>query len=696
MILLPSILSFTAAGLLATTAVPHIIRGERRPQKTLFILSVILLAVSEISLGIMLKSRSPGTALVSFRVLLSCAIIFPALGIPFFIVFGKRNDVDLLKKHFPWFIAMAILVTGAAFALPAGLFVREIHFLENGPFWGMTFSAYGKALCIYLLLANVFFLFSFENTYRSATIPEKVTLKYPLLGILTLSVLNFIILSRFIVVSVIDKNLLAAHSCGIITFCFSFLYATFRYKLFNVNVYIGRRVVTSVFAIVVSGLYLLALALISQLAVTLGLPYNLFTFTVLGIFAVFLLLAVLVSGKAKKRLRKFINENFYLTRYDYRKEWRHYAELLASNSSLDEFCTNVISSLCPTMLVQRGLIWINMHGGIAAYYGFADEKLGQDELHELQKLLTGEHVKLFKKSRAPLLQKKSAQTHKTRLTDWVRAVARLGPADEVHGFIALGEKDLHTPYTEEDDDFLATIADQATLTLENLLLEERVMETRQVESFNRFASFVVHDLKNAVGMLSLTAENAKDNIGNIEFQNDAIETIYRSVDKMKGLISLLNTFKEPASISKMDTEVSTMIAEVVDSLGHIADSKNVSLRFESHDAIRAHVDRSAIKRVVENLVLNALDAVPTGGTVTVEAESVDAQWLNINIRDTGPDFDPDYLKEHLFYPFRSTKTGGLGIGLVLCKSLVEAHGGTLSIEPNGDCGALVAIHLPSY
>ena len=74
------------------------------------------------------------------------------------------------------------------------------------------------------------------------------------------------------------------------------------------------------------------------------------------------------------------------------------------------------------------------------------------------------------------------------------------------------------------------------------------METRQVESFNRFASFVIHDLKNAVGMLSLTAENADDNIGNIEFQKDAIETIRKSVDKMKGLIDSLSAFKEPISI----------------------------------------------------------------------------------------------------------------------------------------------------
>ena len=59
-----------------------------------------------------------------------------------------------------------------------------------------------------------------------------------------------------------------------------------------------------------------------------------------------------------------------------------------------------------------------------------------------------------------------------------------------------------------------------------------------------------------------------------------------------------------------------------------------------------------------------------------------------------PGFSPEYLNEHLFSPFHSTKKGGLGIGLVLCKSLVEAHGGTLKISNAPDDGAVVTVRLP--
>jgi len=136
MTFLPAILAFVTAGLLLATAIPHSIRGERKPQKILFILSLAILTVSEVVLGFMLMTKSPGYALGLFHALLICSVLFPACAIPFFVVFGKRNDTDILKKHLPWFIALAILAIGASIALPADLFVTQIHFIEEGSFWG--------------------------------------------------------------------------------------------------------------------------------------------------------------------------------------------------------------------------------------------------------------------------------------------------------------------------------------------------------------------------------------------------------------------------------------------------------------------------------------------------------------------------------------------------------------------------------
>lgn len=697
MINLSSALSFAAAGFLLALAFSHIGRKSKRPQVTLFVFSAIILAAIEVILGFMILARTPTAVLNALRVLLPSLIFFPAVSVPFFMTFGRQNDREILSQNLAAIITLGILLVVAALVLPPRLVTERIHFTEDGSFWGMSFSAFGKGIGVYMLVFNVSFLYYFENTYRAATVPEKVTLKYPLLGILAVSVIHFIVMSRLVALSVIDINFMAIQSCGIIVFCISFLFATVRYRLFDVNAYISRDVASSVITIVVSGLYLIALALISYLATTLGVPFDRLTAAVLGIFAVFLLLAVMISGRTRRRFRRFISENFYLNMYDYRKEWRRYAHLMASSLSIDDLASNLISAVCETIAVRRGFIWIDVRGGTYAYYGITADAIDETIANKIMLLSSGDPVIIAKRSIFDFGSVQSGGSDETTMperSDWIRAVAYLGSADECKGFIALGQKHMSTSYTYEDREFLATIADQALLSIENLIMEERFIESNQIDSFNRFASFVVHDLKNTVGMLSLTAENAQRNIQDEDFQKDTIDTIKRSVEKMQRLIDSLNTHKSPASIKRTLVDISVLIDQAVQAMNSTAAMKDVSVVSVGTRGIMAELDSAAIRRVIENLILNAIEATPSGGCVEVSVRMRDEGRIDISVKDTGAGFDPGYLRASLFRPFRSTKKGGLGIGLILCKSLIEAHRGSISIDSEPGRGATVTASFP--
>lgn len=722
MIHLSGILSFLAAAFLLILATTHLIRRPKRPQVTLFIFSSLLLAAIEITIGCMILAHTPAGVLGAVRVLLPSLIFLPAAGLPFFMTFGRRNDREILSENLAGIITLGVLLVAAAFIVPPRLVIEKIHFTENDAFWGMTFSGYGKGVGVFLLLANVFFLYYFENTYRAANIPEKVTLKYPLLGILAASVINFIVMSRLVALSVINVNFIAVQSCGVIMICATFLFATVRYRLFDVKAFISREAASSVVAVVIAGLYLLALALISYLASVLGVPFDRFTLAVLGIFAVFLLLAVSISGRARRRLRHVINENFYLSTYDYRKEWRRYARLMASSTSINEFSSNLINAVCETLSAQRGFVWIDVRGGTIAYYGITADAVDETLVARVMRDSREGPViiardSIFGVPRGAAVAPGAQAARRDSATepgaqagpagaaaqsgappapgDWIRAVAYLGTADEHHGFIALGQKYMNTSYVYEDREFLTTIADQALISIENLIMEEHIIESNRMESFNRFASFVVHDLKNTVGMLSMTAENARENIHDADFQRDAIGTIKRSVEKMQRLIDSLNTHTSPDAIHRVPFDIAALIEQVAPSLGAIAASRNVSVAFVGKHGIMGNVDLTAMRRVIENLALNAVEATPDGGRVEIAAEDRGAGSIEIVVTDTGPGFDPDYLHTDLFRPFRSTKKGGLGIGLILCKSLVEAHGGTLSIGSTPGGGAAVTVSIPS-
>ena len=104
-------------------------------------------------------------------------------------------------------------------------------------------------------------------------------------------------------------------------------------------------------------------------------------------------------------------------------------------------------------------------------------------------------------------------------------------------------------------------------------------------------------------------------------------------------------------------------------------------------------DASQLQQVLVNLVLNALDAMPTGGTLTVRVRQV-AGWVELEVADTGSGIVRDVLPK-LFQPFVSSKETGLGLGLVISRRIVEDHGGTIDAANRPEGGATFFVRLPA-
>jgi putative PEP-CTERM system histidine kinase len=688
MITLDLAITAACAALYALLAVIHILSRRRSVQKTLFILSCLTLSAAMLFLSLAIASPLPAQALFRLQIFIALMIFTPAFLLPFFVLFGRDTAGGVLRARLPGMIVLGILLAAAAVLLPIAAVVKLFHFEPGAGFWGFTVTGSGIVVAILALIANVFYMHAFENMYRSSTVAARTLLKYPLLGVISASIVNFAVSSRILSLHLIDRDHLAAGAAGLMLFGVSMLYAGARYPIFEIRTPISRKGGQSAVSVTVAGLYLVAVALISYLSGLTGMPYDRFSLTVLGLFAVFLLLAVAISGAARRRLRRFVNENFRPGTYNYRREWHHYTRLMAASMTVEELLSNTISSLCDTVMVKRGLIWVDVDGGRMEIFGLEEIPVEAEALRDLCSSLAAPGVTIFDASRLARAAAPPAQT-----LQWVSAVAMLGGTEEPRGLIALGRKDFGARWTVEDREFLSTIADQTVVTLDNILMENRLLESKQLESFNRFASFVIHDLKNTVGMLSLTAANARDNIHDRSFQADAIDTIERSVDRMRALIDSLNAHRSPTAIDLVKVDVAKVVAGRIVSLRQAAQSKGVDLSLAAPDGLETLVDPDAVRRIVENLVLNGIEAVEPGGSVLVTL-SAEERGFALSVEDDGAGFDPRYLEDGLFRAFRTTKTSGLGVGLVLCKSLAEAHGGTITAGNRPGGGAVVRIVIP--
>ena len=120
---------------------------------------------------------------------------------------------------------------------------------------------------------------------------------------------------------------------------------------------------------------------------------------------------------------------------------------------------------------------------------------------------------------------------------------------------------------------------------------------------------------------------------------------------------------------------------------------DISLSTEFNLSRSHRVDEEKLRRVLDNLIHNSVDAISGKGNITIESNT-DSNGLFIKIIDTGKGIPQDHLN-NLFKPFYTTKTDGIGLGLAYCKRTIEAHGGTISVESEVGNGTKFTIFIPN-
>jgi putative PEP-CTERM system histidine kinase len=258
----------------------------------------------------------------------------------------------------------------------------------------------------------------------------------------------------------------------------------------------------------------------------------------------------------------------------------------------------------------------------------------------------------------------------------------------VIGFIVLGKSLSNDTYNYEDYDFLKTLARQATSAIMNARLSEELAEAREMEALGKISSFVLHDLKNLVSTLSLSVENAFDNINNPHFQKDMLKTLSNTVDKMKGMIKKLSDMPKKGELNLRTVDIVPLIKETV----KLFLNRKTNVEVECPEQLISRIDGEEIKKVMVNLILNAVEATKSGN-VNVKISTEDSMAC-ITVSDNGCGMSEEYIEKHLFKPFHTTKKNGLGIGLYQCKSIVEAHGGSIKVKSKQDVGTEFTVYLP--
>jgi putative PEP-CTERM system histidine kinase len=278
--------------------------------------------------------------------------------------------------------------------------------------------------------------------------------------------------------------------------------------------------------------------------------------------------------------------------------------------------------------------------------------------------------------------------------------APLHVGEDLVGLLWLSAKRNGEDYSSEDAEFLGAMARQLAADLWFARVADQLAEARQLESLNRLSTFVLHDIKNQVSGLSLVVDNARRHLGDPEFQRDAMKVVERTVHSLNELIAHVSGVGRPPVIQAGPARVRELLDEAVAAVGLTSAANGgvrLSVSYQGDDTVR--VDRVQLARVLTNLLTNAREAITGAGEIqlaaAVEQDAQGATRLVLSVRDSGPGMTPEFIRDSLFRPFATTKSAGLGIGLVQSRGIVEAHGGSITVDSRPGRGTVFEVRVPA-
>jgi len=268
--------------------------------------------------------------------------------------------------------------------------------------------------------------------------------------------------------------------------------------------------------------------------------------------------------------------------------------------------------------------------------------------------------------------------------------------EKVLGVLGFLTREQHN-FAADEIKFLLLLANQAAIAIDNSQLHEEVQrQARELADINKlqadFAALIAHDLRSPLCiMISVAEMMRKESLGPVNSEQDAwLGRMISSGASMKDLINdFLDVSKlESAEIELDEIEVTldNLLAAIVEEYRIPAEKKSVALTFEiASDVPLLHADPNRLKQVFRNLIDNAVKFTRAGGAITIQATLDGDDAVRIQINDSGVGI-PRAEVGTLFQKYRqatnTTKSGqpGTGLGLVICKMIVEAHGGKIWVE----------------
>jgi signal transduction histidine kinase len=234
--------------------------------------------------------------------------------------------------------------------------------------------------------------------------------------------------------------------------------------------------------------------------------------------------------------------------------------------------------------------------------------------------------------------------------------------------------------------------------------------SRKLSSLNRLLAGVAHEVKNPLNAMTIHLELLRQKLGRRTavavgasgggFEPPPADTLMSHVSiigeeirRLDQVVQGFLRFSRPEELHLEPVGVAALLQDSVDVVRPQAEQQGISVELDAHKGVAIQVDRAMVRQALLNLALNAIDAMPSGGTLALRARSVEEQQVQIDVVDSGIGIKPEHLSR-IFDLYFTTREQGSGLGLSMVYRTVQLHDGTIEVESTPGRGASFRLRLP--
>jgi putative PEP-CTERM system histidine kinase len=692
------ILSYAAALICGGLAVFVFLKERRSFTHQLFAIGMISFAAEALFNGLSFRASSLLEIAYWQRLRLIATGVVPVGWLLFSLSFGRSSYKEIILK-WRWYLLIIFVIPILLTILFGNSLLKGNPVFETTSRWSITIGWSGYISYLFMLISAVLIIMNLERTLRNSSGSIRWQIKFMVLGLGGIFAVRIFVSSQVLLFRSIEMPLEVINLGTLILGTSLIILSLFRLRLLNVNIYLSHSLIYNSITVIIIGTYLILVGILAKVATYLQVSHVFLIETLFIFLSLVGVTVILLSGKLREGIKRFIAFHFKRSKYDYRTVWTSFTHRTASLIGVQEICSAVTKIVSDTFGVPCVAIWLldetqeNLILGGATVFSE-----GEITGSMMDRKAKAEFLKAMRDQEAVIDFEKSEK-------DWVRelkeshfayfrdARIRYGVSllsgSEFLGIITLNEKLTKEDFSLEEFDLLKTIADQAAGSILNIKMSERLSQAKEMEAFQTMSAFFVHDLKNLASKLSLTMQNLPIHFDNPEFRGDALRAISDSVAKINTMSSGLSLLRQKIVLQLAETDLNGLVTTALNMLNGFKASITQDLK----PLPKFFIDFEQIQKVLTNLILNANEAVGNGGEIRVATEQKD-RWIILSVSDNGCGMSKEFIEKSLFHPFKTTKKQGMGIGLFHSKMIVEAHHGRIEVESEEGKGTTFRVFLP--